>query len=70
MLAFAMSTYPIAGFGAILAGMASDKLFNANRHIPTLIYGIANIAGFALMFWGPQKPCYGCHCIKYDWLCQ
>ncbi|HID8505340.1 TPA: MFS transporter [Proteus mirabilis] len=53
---FAMSTYPIAGFfGAILAGMASDKLFNANRHIPTLIYGIANIAGFALMFWGPQS---------------
>ena len=42
-------------FGAILAGMASDKLFNANRHIPTLIYGIANIAGFALMFWGPQS---------------
>ena len=53
---FAMSTYPIAGFfGAILAGITSDKLFNANRHIPTLIYGIANIAGFALMFWGPQS---------------
>ncbi|MBV7262795.1 MFS transporter [Photobacterium sp. WH24] len=53
---FAMSTYPIAGFfGAILAGIISDKLFNANRHIPTLMYGIANIAGFAIMFWGPES---------------
>ncbi|WP_237467842.1 MFS transporter [Vibrio stylophorae] len=53
---FAMSTYPIAGFcGAVLAGIISDKVFNANRNIPTLLYGLANIGGFALMFWGPQS---------------
>lgn len=53
---FAMSTYPIAGFcGAVLAGIISDKVFNANRHIPTLMYGIANILGMCLMFWGPQS---------------
>lgn len=53
---FAMSTYPIAGFaGAVLAGIISDKVFNANRHIPTLLYGLANIAGMCLMFWGPQS---------------
>ncbi|ENY72963.1 MFS transporter [Aeromonas diversa] len=53
---FAMSAYPIAGFiGAILAGIISDKVFNANRHIPTLLYGLANIAGMCLMFWGPQS---------------
>lgn len=53
---FAMSAYPIAGFiGAILAGVISDKLFNANRHIPTLLYGIANIVGMCMMFWGPQS---------------
>ncbi|WP_250885963.1 MFS transporter [Shewanella jiangmenensis] len=53
---FAMSAYPIAGFaGAILAGIISDKLFNANRHIPTLLYGVANIAGMCLMFWGPES---------------
>ncbi|WP_154124032.1 MFS transporter [Grimontia hollisae] len=53
---FAMSTYPIAGFaGAVLAGIISDKVFNANRNIPTLLYGLANIAGMCLMFWGPQS---------------
>lgn len=53
---FAMSTYPIAGLaGAILSGIISDKIFNANRHIPTLLYGIANIAGLCLMFFGPDN---------------
>ncbi len=43
---FAMSAYPIAGLaGAILSGIISDKIFNSNRHIPTLLYGIANITG-------------------------
>ncbi|ODS04914.1 MFS transporter [Vibrio scophthalmi] len=52
---FAMSTYPIAGLaGAILSGFISDKIFNANRHIPTLLYGIANISGMCLMFFGPD----------------
>ncbi|MGQ7245739.1 MFS transporter [Halomonas sp. V046] len=51
---FAMSTYPIAGlFGAVLSGIVSDKLFGSNRHIPTLLYGLANIAGLCLMFFGP-----------------
>ena len=55
----AMSTYPIAGFfGAILAGVISDRIFNADRNIPTLLYGLANISGFTLMFWGPQSTVY------------
>ncbi|BAJ04040.1 MFS transporter [Shewanella violacea] len=53
---FAMSAYPIAGLvGAILSGMVSDKIFNSNRHIPTLMYGIANIAGMCLLFFGPSS---------------
>ncbi|MDT1011519.1 MFS transporter [Plesiomonas shigelloides] len=53
---FAMSSYPISGFfGAILAGVISDKLFHSNRHIPTLLYGLANVGGMCLMFWGPQS---------------
>jgi OPA family sugar phosphate sensor protein UhpC-like MFS transporter len=53
---FAMSAYPIAGLaGAILSGIVSDKVFKGNRHIPTLIYGIINIAGMCLMFFGPSS---------------
>ncbi|MCI9703414.1 MFS transporter [Vibrio parahaemolyticus] len=53
---FAMSTYPIAGLaGAILSGIISDKVFNSNRHIPTLLYGLANIGGMCLMFFGPDN---------------
>jgi len=53
---FAMSAYPIAGLaGAILSGIISDKIFNSNRHIPTLLYGIANITGMLLLFFGPQS---------------
>lgn len=53
---FAMSTYPIAGLaGAILSGIISDKLFNSNRHIPTLLYGLVNIGGMCLMFFGPDS---------------
>ncbi|WP_373974071.1 MFS transporter [Chitinibacter sp. SCUT-21] len=53
---FAMSTYPIAGMvGAIASGLISDKIFRGNRHIPTLIYGLVNIAGMVLMFWGPNN---------------
>ncbi len=52
---FAMSTYPIAGLaGAILSGFISDKIFKSNRHIPTLLYGMANISGMCLMFFGPN----------------
>ncbi|AGH80045.1 regulatory protein UhpC [Psychromonas sp. CNPT3] len=53
---FAMSAYPIAGLcGAILSGIISDKIFKSNRHIPTLMYGIANIAGMCLLFFGPTS---------------
>ncbi|MDG3086837.1 MFS transporter [Vibrio hannami] len=53
---FAMSTYPLAGMaGAILSGIISDKVFNANRHIPTLLYGLANIGGMCLLFFGPEN---------------
>lgn len=52
----AMSSYPIAGFiGAILSGIISDKVFNANRHIPTFLYGLANIVGMCLLFWGSES---------------
>ena len=52
----AMSTYPIAGFfGIILAGIISDRIFNADRNIPTLLYGLANISGFILSFWGTNS---------------
>ncbi len=53
---FAMSAYPAAGFiGAILSGIISDKLFNANRHIPTLIYGLTNVAGLSLLLFGSDN---------------
>ncbi len=53
---FAMAAYPIAGLaGAILSGFVSDKVFKGNRHIPTLIYGVINIAGMCLMFFGPSS---------------
>lgn len=52
----AMSMYPIAGLiGAILSGIISDKVFSGNRHIPTLMYGISNIAGMCLLFFGPES---------------
>ena len=47
--------------GAILSGIISDKVFNANRHIPTtFLYGLANIVGMCLLFWGFREPHYGC----------
>ncbi|MCY4045451.1 MAG: MFS transporter [Cellvibrionales bacterium] len=53
---FTMAAFPTAGFiGAILSGLISDKLFNANRNIPTLIYGLANIIGLACLFYGPDN---------------
>lgn len=52
---FAMSAYPIAGLaGAVLSGIISDKIFKANRHIPTLLYGMANVVGMFLLFFGPE----------------
>ncbi|WP_217540591.1 MFS transporter [Vibrio metschnikovii] len=53
---FAMSMYPTAGLaGAILSGILSDKVFKGNRNIPNLLYGLINIAGMCLMFFGPDN---------------
>jgi len=53
---FAMSMYPTAGLaGAILSGVLSDKVFKGNRNIPNLLYGLTNIAGMCLMFFGPDN---------------
>ncbi len=53
---FAMSMYPTAGLaGAILSGILSDKVFKGNRNIPNLLYGLTNIAGMCLMFFGPDN---------------
>ncbi|EHI9299864.1 MFS transporter [Vibrio sp. IRLE0018] len=53
---FAMSMYPTAGLaGAILSGILSDKVFKGNRNIPNLLYGLSNIAGMCLMFFGPDN---------------
>jgi OPA family sugar phosphate sensor protein UhpC-like MFS transporter len=42
---FAASAAPIAGlFGSIASGIISDKLFNARRNWPTLLYGILQLA--------------------------
>ncbi|MCB0419763.1 MAG: MFS transporter [Bdellovibrionales bacterium] len=51
---FSMGVYPVAGLvGAILAGGISDRFFNSNRPIPTTFYGLCNVGGMALLFWGP-----------------
>lgn len=41
--------------GAILSGVLSDKVFKGNRNIPNLLYGLTNIAGMCLMFFGPDN---------------
>ena len=52
---FAMSTYPIFGLiGAVLSGFISDKMFQSDRIIPSLIYGACNVGGMLLLFYGPN----------------
>ncbi len=47
----AMSIIPLAAaIGAVLSGTLSDRWFNANRNLPTLFYGLINIAAFYLLF--------------------
>ena len=49
-----MGVYPVLGLaGAVLSGLVSDKLFQSNRHIPTFLYGLCNIGGMCLLFFGP-----------------
>ena len=49
-----MGTAPILGFaGGALSGFISDRWFNYNRHKATLLYGLLQIAGLAILFFGP-----------------
>jgi len=51
---FVMGVYPILGLaGAVLSGLISDRFFQSDRHFPTLIYGLCNVGGMALLFLGP-----------------
>ncbi len=51
---FVIGVYPVLGLaGAVLSGVISDKLFDADRHFPTLIYGLCNVGGMTLLFFGP-----------------
>jgi len=48
---FAMGAYPVLGFiGAVFSGYLSDKFFNSRRNIPTLIYGLAEIASLVMLY--------------------
>ncbi len=40
--------------GCIAFGYISDKLFGARRPPVNLIYGLAELLGLALVFWGPM----------------
>jgi OPA family sugar phosphate sensor protein UhpC-like MFS transporter len=51
---FALGVYPLLGLaGAVASGAISDSLFGSERHMPTFVYGLLNIAGLALLFFGP-----------------
>ncbi len=49
-----LSAYPVMGiFGAASSGFVSDRFFGARRHLPALLYGLAEIAALAVFFFGP-----------------
>lgn len=49
-----IGVYPVLGLiGSILSGMISDAFFKSDRNVPTFLYGLLNIGGMALLFWGP-----------------
>ena len=51
---FAIGVYPVLGLiGAVLSGIISDKIFKTDRHFPTFLYGVCNVAGMLLLFYGP-----------------
>ena len=51
---FALGVYPILGLiGAILSGYISDRFFGSERHFPTFVYGLLNVGGLVLLFYGP-----------------
>lgn len=46
----------LLGFvGALAAGYVSDKFFKSSRHGPTFIYGVLNLIGMLLLFYGPNS---------------
>src|SRR3546814_7507454 len=48
-------TSTLAGIaGAIAFGFVSDKLFNARRPPVNLLFGLMELAGLGLLFFGPQ----------------
>ena len=50
----AMVFYPVMGLlGAILSGWMSDRFFRSHRPGPATLYGLCNVSGMALLFWGP-----------------
>ena len=51
---FVIGAYPLMGLaGAVLSGVISDRFFRADRHLPTLLYGLCNVGGMSLLFLGP-----------------
>lgn len=53
---FAMGAYPVMGLvGAVASGLISDALFRSDRHRPTFIFGLCNLGGMALLFFGPEN---------------
>lgn len=49
-----IGVYPVLGFiGSVLCGMISDRFFNSERNVPTFYFGLLNIGGMALLFYGP-----------------
>lgn len=50
----AMVFYPVMGLvGAVLSGGLSDRFFASHRPAPATLYGLCNVGGMALLFWGP-----------------
>jgi len=51
-----MAVYPIAGLiGSVLSGVISDKYFKSDRKIPATLYGLANVFGMLILFYGGQS---------------
>ncbi|MFC1888517.1 MFS transporter [Thermodesulfobacteriota bacterium] len=49
-----MGIGPIIGIaGGALSGIISDRIFDSNRHKATLLYGLLQITGLAILFYGP-----------------
>ena len=52
---FIMGAYPVAGFiGAAASGWMSDKFFRSRRNLPTLIYGLLQTGGIAMLYLAPS----------------